>query len=127
MAFPTKDGSKKFGSAYKTKRYDAFTAVDNLDLEVPRGELVAFLGPSGCGKTTSLRMIAGLVPATSGRIVVDGRDITHLETYRRDMGLVFQSYALFPHMTVAQNIAFVIRVFIARLPARLALRVRTLR
>jgi putative spermidine/putrescine transport system ATP-binding protein len=89
-----------------TKRYDAFTAVDNLDLEVPRGELVAFLGPSGCGKTTSLRMIAGLVPATSGSIVVDGRDITHLETYRRDMGLVFQSYALFPHMTVAQNIAF---------------------
>ncbi len=89
-----------------TKSYGGFAAVDNLDLEVPKGELVAFLGPSGCGKTTSLRMIAGLVPATSGRIVVGGQDLTEVPTHRRDMGLVFQSYALFPHMSVARNVAF---------------------
>ncbi|GGF47413.1 ABC transporter ATP-binding protein [Azorhizobium oxalatiphilum] len=88
------------------KRYGDFIAVDNLDLDLPKGELVAFLGPSGCGKTTSLRMIAGLVPATSGRIVVGGRDLTTVEPYRRDMGLVFQSYALFPHMSIAENVAF---------------------
>lgn len=89
-----------------TKRYAGFTAVDNLDLDVPKGELVAFLGPSGCGKTTSLRMIAGLVPATAGQIVVGGQDLTTVATHRRDMGLVFQSYALFPHMNVAKNVAF---------------------
>jgi putative spermidine/putrescine transport system ATP-binding protein len=89
-----------------TKRYDDFAAVEGLNLEVPKGELVAFLGPSGCGKTTSLRMIAGLVPATSGRIVVGGQDITDIPTYRRDIGLVFQSYALFTHMSVAKNVAF---------------------
>jgi putative spermidine/putrescine transport system ATP-binding protein len=89
-----------------TKRYGEFTAVEGLDLEVPKGELVAFLGPSGCGKTTSLRMIAGLVPATSGRIVVGGKDLTDTPPYRRDMGLVFQSYALFTHMSVAKNVAF---------------------
>jgi putative spermidine/putrescine transport system ATP-binding protein len=89
-----------------TKRYGEFAAVEGLDLEVPKGELVAFLGPSGCGKTTSLRMIAGLVPATSGRIVVGGQDLTDTPPYRRDMGLVFQSYALFTHMSVARNIAF---------------------
>jgi len=89
-----------------TKRYAGFTAVDNFDLEVPKGELVAFLGPSGCGKTTSLRMIAGLVPATAGRIFVGGQDLTTVETHRRDMGLVFQSYALFPHMSIAKNVAF---------------------
>jgi putative spermidine/putrescine transport system ATP-binding protein len=89
-----------------TKRYAGFTAVDGLDLDVPKGDLVAFLGPSGCGKTTSLRMIAGLVPATSGHIVVGGQDLTTVETHRRDMGLVFQSYALFPHMSIARNVAF---------------------
>jgi putative spermidine/putrescine transport system ATP-binding protein len=89
-----------------TKRYGEFAAVENLDLDVPKGELVAFLGPSGCGKTTSLRMIAGLVPATSGRIVVGGKDLTDTPPYRRDMGLVFQSYALFTHMSVARNVAF---------------------
>ncbi|AMJ62744.1 ABC transporter ATP-binding protein [Bosea sp. PAMC 26642] len=89
-----------------TKTYGSFTAVDGFNLEVPKGELVAFLGPSGCGKTTSLRMIAGLVPATSGRIVVGGQDLTEVPTHRRDMGLVFQSYALFPHMSVAKNVAF---------------------
>ena len=77
-----------------------------MSLDVRRGELVALLGPSGCGKTTTLRMIAGLAAATTGRIVVGGRDVTVEPPYRRDMGLVFQSYALFPHMTVAGNVAF---------------------
>jgi putative spermidine/putrescine transport system ATP-binding protein len=89
-----------------TKRYDDFVAVDNITLDVPRGELVAFLGPSGCGKTTSLRMIAGLTPQSGGQIIVDRKDLTGVPTYRRDMGLVFQSYALFPHMTVERNVAF---------------------
>jgi putative spermidine/putrescine transport system ATP-binding protein len=89
-----------------TKRYDDFVAVDNITLDVPRGELVAFLGPSGCGKTTSLRMIAGLTPQSGGQIVVGGKDLTGVPTYRRDMGLVFQSYALFPHMNVERNVAF---------------------
>ena len=89
-----------------TRRYHDFVAVDAVDLDVAKGEFVSLLGPSGCGKTTTLRMIAGLVPASDGRIVVAGRDITAMPTYRRDMGLVFQSYALFPHMTVAGNVAF---------------------
>ncbi len=89
-----------------TKRYGGFTAVDDLSLDIGKGELVAFLGPSGCGKTTSLRMIAGLIEASEGRIAVGGRDLTHIPTYERDMGMVFQSYALFPHMSVAGNLAF---------------------
>jgi putative spermidine/putrescine transport system ATP-binding protein len=89
-----------------TKFYQAFTAVEDLSLTVPRGKLVALLGPSGCGKSTTLRMIAGLVPVSAGRIVVGGRDITGTPPHRRDIGLVFQSYALFPHLSVAQNIAF---------------------
>ncbi|MGX9962608.1 ABC transporter ATP-binding protein [Roseomonas sp. F4] len=81
-------------------------AVEALTLEVREGELLGLLGPSGCGKTTTLRMIGGLLPASAGRIVVAGRDITELPPHRRDMGIVFQNYALFPHMTVAQNLAF---------------------
>jgi putative spermidine/putrescine transport system ATP-binding protein len=89
-----------------TKRYGDSVAVAALDLAVPKGELVALLGPSGCGKTTTLRMVAGLIKPTDGRIVVGAQDITVMPPYRRDMGLVFQSYALFPHMTVAKNVAF---------------------
>lgn len=88
------------------KQYGPTRSVDDLDLGIAKGELVALLGPSGCGKTTTLRMIAGLTPATSGHILVDGRDVTSVPPHRRDMGLVFQSYALFPHLTVAQNVAF---------------------
>ena len=89
------------------KRYGPGPAsVSALDLAVEQGELVALLGPSGCGKTTTLRMIAGLIAATSGRIAVAGRDVTALPAHRRDMGIVFQNYALFPHMTVAGNVAF---------------------
>ncbi|WP_246776820.1 ABC transporter ATP-binding protein [Microvirga sp. VF16] len=89
-----------------SKRYGDAVAVATLDLSVPKGELVALLGPSGCGKTTTLRMVAGLIKPTDGRIVVGGHDITVMPPYRRDMGLVFQSYALFPHMSVAKNVAF---------------------
>lgn len=89
-----------------TKRYETMVAVDDLNLDVAKGELVAFLGPSGCGKSTSLRMIAGLAPATSGTISINGRDVTAIAPYKRDIGLVFQSYALFPHMTILKNVMF---------------------
>ncbi|MSP49567.1 MAG: ABC transporter ATP-binding protein [Alphaproteobacteria bacterium] len=81
-------------------------AVDRLDLEIGQGEFVALLGPSGCGKTTTLRMIAGLVEPTAGRILLDGDDLTAKPVHRRNIGMVFQNYALFPHMSVADNIAF---------------------
>ncbi|RDU95239.1 ABC transporter ATP-binding protein [Trinickia dinghuensis] len=93
-----------------TKQFNASYAVDHVDLRVPDGKLVCFLGPSGCGKTTLLRMIAGLETPTSGRVMFAGRDITHLPANRRDFGMVFQSLALFPHMTVAQNIAYPLRL-----------------
>ncbi|MGF7134124.1 putative spermidine/putrescine transport system ATP-binding protein [Paraburkholderia sp. EB58] len=93
-----------------TKRFNAAYAVDHVDLSVPDGKLVCFLGPSGCGKTTLLRMIAGLETPTSGSVNFAGRDITHLPANQRDFGMVFQSLALFPHMTVAQNIAYPLRL-----------------
>jgi putative spermidine/putrescine transport system ATP-binding protein len=89
-----------------TKRYEGGVAVDNLDLDIADGELVSLLGPSGCGKTTTLRAIAGFVEPDSGVILFDGEDITSLAPERRDIGMVFQSYALFPHMTVEQNLRF---------------------
>ncbi len=88
------------------KRYGAAMAVDGVSLDIADGELVVLLGPSGCGKTTTLRMIAGFVPASTGDVLLDGVSIATLPPHRRDMGLVFQSYALFPHMSVARNIAF---------------------
>jgi putative spermidine/putrescine transport system ATP-binding protein len=80
--------------------------VAALSLAVQPGEMVGLLGPSGCGKTTTLRMIGGLTPASGGQVLVDGRDVTALPPHRRDMGIVFQNYALFPHMNVAENVAF---------------------
>ena len=88
------------------KRYGSMLAVDGISLDIPSGELVVLLGPSGCGKTTTLRMIAGFIDASGGDVLLDGKSILDLPPYRREMGLVFQSYALFPHMTVARNIAF---------------------
>jgi putative spermidine/putrescine transport system ATP-binding protein len=88
------------------KTFGKVVAVDSLDLEIDRGELVSLVGPSGCGKTTTLRMVAGLQEADRGRIVLDGRDVTHEPANRRGMGVVFQSYALFPNMTAADNIAY---------------------
>lgn len=90
-----------------TKHYaNRFVAVDNLSLTVKPGEILALLGPSGCGKTSCLRMIAGLVEPTSGEIMVDGRAITHTPVHKRNVGMLFQNYALFPHMSVAENVAF---------------------
>lgn len=92
-----------------SKRFGAFTAVDRVSLEVMDGEFLCILGPSGCGKTTILRMIAGLEEASHGRILQGGRDITRLPPSGRDFGLVFQSYALFPNLTVRDNIAYGLR------------------
>jgi putative spermidine/putrescine transport system ATP-binding protein len=88
------------------KRYGSAHAVSDFNLTVAKGEMVALLGPSGCGKTTTLRMLAGFVPASGGRITLGGRDITALPAHQRNIGMVFQGYALFPHMTVAKNVAF---------------------
>jgi len=88
------------------KRYGSFHAVSDFALSLDKGELVALLGPSGCGKTTTLRMLAGFVPVSGGRITLGGKDITELPAHRRNIGMVFQGYALFPHMTVAKNVAF---------------------
>jgi len=98
MGFLTLDGL--------TRLYGDVAAVSDVNLSVAKGEFISLLGPSGCGKTTTLQMIAGLVEPTSGRIALDGRDITHEKPDRRGLGIVFQSYALFPHMTVAQNVSF---------------------
>jgi putative spermidine/putrescine transport system ATP-binding protein len=89
-----------------TKRFGPLVAVDTLDLELQQGELVAFLGPSGCGKTTTLRMIAGFERADAGAIYLGGREVTDLPPEHRDTGMVFQNYALFPHLTVFENVAF---------------------
>ncbi|HJQ02034.1 MAG TPA: ABC transporter ATP-binding protein [Jatrophihabitans sp.] len=89
-----------------TKRFGPFTAVDGLDLSIPQGSFFALLGPSGCGKTTTLRMIAGLEQPTLGEIRIGGQDITHHKPYRRPVNTVFQSYALFPHLNVWENVAF---------------------
>jgi len=88
------------------KRYEAMVAVDAVSLSIREGELVCLLGPSGCGKTTTLRMIGGFIPVTEGRILVGGKDVTALPPFKRNMGFGFQNYALFPHMSVAQNVAF---------------------
>ena len=93
-----------------SKRYGAIDAVVATHLSVEQGEFVSLLGPSGCGKTTTLQMIAGFVEVSEGRIVLDGRDITHAKPSSRGLGVVFQSYALFPHMTVADNVAFGLRM-----------------
>ena len=89
-----------------TKTFGGFTAVDQVDLEIFRGELFSLLGASGCGKTTLLRILAGLETPTSGKVWIDGVDMTQMPAYERPVNMMFQSYALFPHMNVAQNVAY---------------------
>uniref|UniRef100_UPI003A980961 ABC transporter ATP-binding protein n=1 Tax=Roseibium sp. TaxID=1936156 RepID=UPI003A980961 len=88
------------------KRFGNFTAIPDLTLDITPGQLVTLLGPSGCGKTTTLRMLAGLESPTQGQILIGGEDVTRLPADRRDVSMVFQSYALFPHMLVGQNVAY---------------------
>jgi spermidine/putrescine transport system ATP-binding protein len=92
-----------------TKRFGDFTAVDDLTLEVPQGSFFALLGPSGCGKTTTLRMVAGLEDPSAGTVHIGDEDITQLRPYKRPVNTVFQSYALFPHLTIFDNVAFGMR------------------
>jgi putative spermidine/putrescine transport system ATP-binding protein len=92
------------------KSFGGQTALDGLDLELAEGELVSLLGPSGCGKTTALRVVAGFETADAGKVVVAGRDITGVPANKRDMGMVFQAYSLFPNLTVTQNVAFGLRL-----------------
>ena len=92
------------------RSFGAVHALDDMSLDIAPGELVVLLGPSGCGKTTALRVLAGLEDADAGQVVVDGRDITSVPTSKRDMGMVFQAYSLFPHMTARENVAFGLRL-----------------
>lgn len=93
-----------------TLSYGQTVAVPNLNLEISEGELVALLGPSGCGKTTTMRAIAGLLTPTVGKIIIDGKDVTRTAANKRGIGLVFQSYALFPHLSAFENVAFGLRL-----------------
>jgi putative spermidine/putrescine transport system ATP-binding protein len=93
-----------------TRRFGATTALDRLSLEIAPGELVALLGPSGCGKTTALRVLAGFERPDVGRVLVDGKDVSHVPAQRRDMGMVFQSYSLFPNMNARDNVAFGLQI-----------------
>src|SRR4249919_130797 len=102
-------GSRDLRLEGVTKRFATFTAVDNLNLTVPQGSFFALLGPSGCGKTTTLRMVAGLDMPTEGRIFLADKDVASLKPYKRPVNTVFQNYALFPHLTIAENVAFGLR------------------
>ena len=93
-----------------TKRFGGFTAVEDVSLTIQAGEFLTLLGPSGCGKTTLLRMISGFETPTSGSVWLDGADVTAVPPYRRDVNQVFQSYALFPHLTIEENVAFGLRM-----------------
>ena len=93
-----------------SKQFTKNTVVQDFNLDVEKGEFVSFLGPSGCGKTTTLRMIAGFEVPTTGKVTLDDKDITNKAPNQRNVGMVFQAYALFPNMTVAQNIGFGLQI-----------------
>jgi putative spermidine/putrescine transport system ATP-binding protein len=104
------------------KTFGANIVVEDFHLAIERGEFISFLGPSGCGKTTTLRMVAGFESPSAGTMRIDGRDVTQLRPNQRNIGMVFQSYALFPNMTVAQNVGFGLKVAEARRRDRAARR-----
>src|SRR5215211_6155438 len=93
-----------------TKRYGSTLAVDHFNADIEEGEFITLLGPSGCGKTTTLRMVAGLVEPTAGQIRFDGQMMNNVPSHKRNIGLAFQSHALFPHLSVARNVAFGLEV-----------------
>lgn len=96
-----KDIKKSFGDAH---------IIKGVNLEIQKGEFIVFVGPSGCGKSTLLRLIAGLEPITTGNLMLDGKDITHTASGKRDLAMVFQSYALYPHMSVYDNMSFALKL-----------------
>jgi spermidine/putrescine transport system ATP-binding protein len=102
----SESGDVVIGIDRVTKRFGEFVAVDDADFSIARGEFFSMLGPSGCGKTTTLRMIAGFEQPTAGRITLEGRDVSRVPPYKRNVNTVFQHYALFPHMSVFDNVAF---------------------
>ena len=132
MSGGARDGAWPHGSPIElrgiVKHYDRLLAVDNLNLDIAAGEFVSILGPSGSGKTTTLLLIAGFITPNQGMIMLGGEDITRLPPYRRNIGMVYQNYALFPHMTVAKNVAFPLRMRGVERPeiARLVTRALTL-
>ena len=103
---PTTESGDVIVLDHLCKQFGSFVAVHDADLSIARGEFFAMLGPSGCGKTTTLKMIAGFEQPTSGRVLLEGADVSRVPPYRRNVNTVFQQYALFPHMTVAENVAF---------------------
>ncbi|MFL6060548.1 MAG: ABC transporter ATP-binding protein [Marmoricola sp.] len=109
MSQASSEGSRSLHLSQLTKEFASFTAVKSLDLDVPHGSFFALLGPSGCGKTTTLRMVAGLETPTSGSIRIGDADITYAKPYQRPVNTVFQSYALFPHLDIYENVAFGLR------------------
>lgn len=98
-----------------TKRFGAVLAASDLNLAISQGEFLSFLGPSGCGKTTALRMLAGFETPSEGQVLLDGEVVNHVDAHQRQVNMVFQHYALFPHMTVAQNIGYGLRQMRPRL------------
>jgi ABC-type Fe3+/spermidine/putrescine transport system ATPase subunit len=106
LAIPSEAPTSAVELSGVVKRFDGVTAVDGVSLQVPEGEFLSLLGPSGCGKTTTLRLIAGFEQPDEGEIRIGGRDVAGLPPYRRDVNTVFQSYALFPHLTVRENVAY---------------------
>src|SRR3954469_19007071 len=102
---PTTGGGADLHIVDVTKKFGSFTAVDDLTLTIPSGSFFALLGPSGCGKTTTLRVVAGLERPTAGSVVIGGVDVTSTRAYQRPVNTVFQSYALFPHLSVLENVA----------------------
>src|SRR3990172_2232891 len=116
MSYPDQPPDTVITLEHVTKRFGSFVAVEEMNLGIRRGEFFSLLGPSGCGKTTTLRMVAGFETPTKGRIILEGQDVSDVPPYKRNVNMVFQQYALFPHMNVFDNVAFGPRS--GRVPAR---------